>query len=156
MFKANCDIWRNSMRSFYQLFEERKYFLKSENSRGLDIFCTSSFASLVRWTPQNDVDLFLRTAHTNCSRYWKDCPQIKVRLSTAKNKTKRKPKWLNIEQNEDKTIWERSLWLLLIWLRCLLFVSQCFFIWSLILLNPLLFKENCDIGKYHIKSLINL
>ena len=29
------------------------------------------------------------------------------------------------------------------------------FLSSLVQLNPSLFKENCDIGKYHIRSLIS-
>ena len=45
-----------------------------------------------------------------------------------------------------------ALWLLLIWLCCLLSVFQCFFISSLILWNPLLFKENLRYRgiSYHI------
>ena len=45
-----------------------------------------------------------------------------------------------------------ALWLLLIWLRYRLSVFQCFFISSLILWNPLLFKENLRYREisYHI------
>ena len=47
--------------------------------------------------------------------------------------------------------------LLLIWFRRLLPVlSNSLFISTLIQNNPLLFKKNCDLGKYHLRSFIKL
>ena len=75
-------------------------------------------------------------------------------LFSAKNET-RHDKTNQIAEHGTKPFTRVALWLLLIWLRCLLSVFRSSFLSSLIQLNPRLFKENYDIGKYHIGSLIN-
>ena len=79
----------------------------------------------------------------------------KMRLSMS-NQTK----WLNIEQTDWQNHFRGLLGFEaafdLVGYRCLHSVFQSFFMYSLIQVNPLLFKENYDIGKYHIRSLINL
>mgnify|MGYP006964527754 CR=1 FL=1 len=147
-------VWKNGTSKLTLPIDERNHFRQHSRKLGY-VFFTSSFAPLAWCTPQNDVDLLLRAAHTTCS-YLNDCPLIQNLsqcpqcLSYPFSKLTEpiyfallycfQHRWdsaCQIKQNggtsnkmNDKTIFEgcSALRLLLSWFRCLYSVFQSFFI----------------------------